>query len=110
MSEQSPHALAVEVQSAFEAARAGDFGPSSELARHGPAIVPLLRPYLDSPEEASRAQVVALLGVVGGDEAPGLLAVALTGPSADVRERAALQLYDRFDPAALAKFPVLGEA
>src|SRR5262245_12488792 len=86
------------VRRAFEAVRQGDLGPVSALQQGGPAVVPLLSPYAQDTSEAVRREAVSLLSVLGGEAALPLLVGALADPSADVRERAALALYGRYDP------------
>ena len=103
-------AIAEQVEQAFLAARTDDFGPSSALQQHGRMIAPYLAPYVTDHDEDVRRQVVALLGLMGGEEALPLLATALTDPSPDIRWRAAVALYERDDPVALAAHPDLGAA
>ncbi len=102
--------LASRVEKAFAAARQGDFGPSSDLVSLGPAVVPLLQPYLDDPSEDVRRQAVDLLKAMPGAAAIPLLAKALADPTADIRERASLHLYANYKPEQLSGNASLGAA
>jgi hypothetical protein len=99
-----------QVDKAFEAARKGNFGPSSVLQKQGSVIVPYLAPYLNDSSEDVRGQVVALLKVLGGEDALSLLVKALADASADVRERAARALYENYDPLKISKHTDSGTA
>lgn len=94
-----------EVKQAFDAARRGDFGPSSELVRQGPGLAHDLAPYLDDPDEGIRSQAVTLLREVGGPDALSLLVHAAGDPSREIQERAADALYKNFEPGAVAAHP-----
>lgn len=100
---------AEQVRQAFEAAREGDFGPSSELQSLGREALPHLAPYLDDPDPDIRRQAVALAGLIGGKAAVPLLTRALTLSDPDLQRRAAQALYQG-DPARLAGHAALGEA
>jgi HEAT repeat protein len=106
----SNNELASRVEKAFAAARQGDFGPSSDLVSLGPAVVPLLEPFLGDPSEDVRRQAVDLLKAMPGAAAIPLLAKALADPSEDIRDRASLQLYANYKPEQLAAGTMLGAA
>jgi hypothetical protein len=110
MANQDQHALAQRVEAAFQAARAGDFGPSSKLQDAGEAVVPLLKPFVTDANEAIRRQAVDLAGVLDGEAALPLLATALTDSSADIRQRAAGHLYEHQDPVRVAGHTELAQA
>src|SRR5262249_29659401 len=93
--------IADRVKRAFEIARNGDFGPSSDLKEFGQAIVPHLAPYIKDPNEDIRRQVIALLKLTGSEAALPLLAMALVDSVEDIQKRAALVLYERYDPAVI---------
>jgi HEAT repeat protein len=90
------------VRSAFQAVRDGDLGPVSALQQAGPAVVPLLAPFVADPSEDVRREAVSLLAVVDGGGALPALARALDDPSAEVRDRAALAIYQGYPPDQLA--------
>lgn len=94
--------LSERVRAAFQAVRDGDLGPASALQKAGPAVVPLLPPFLADPSEDVRRESVSLLAVVGGTAALPLLARALDDPSPEVRDRAALAIYQGYPPDQLA--------
>lgn len=102
--------IAVQVNAAFTAARKGDYEPVSQLGEQGAKIIPYLQPYLQDEDEMVRLQAVALLTTSDDPTAIPLLALALRDPSQDLRARAALALYERYDPLQLAERPTLGEA
>ena len=102
--------LEAQVRQAFDAVRKSDLSQVSELEKSGAAVVALLGPYLDDAHEAVRREAVALLATVGGDESLELLAKALADRSADVRERAATALYEKYDVATLAENAAVGRA
>lgn len=86
---------------ALAAARVGDMGPSADLARLGPSVVPHLAPFLSDPSEDVRTQGVAVLREIGGASAVPLLVAALGDASLEVRERSASALWDRCEPGAV---------
>jgi HEAT repeat protein len=89
---------AAQVTKAFDAVRGGDLSQLSGLEKLGPPLVPALAAYVSDADESVRREAVALLSVVAGDAAIGLLAIAMNDSSPEVAERAASALYDRFDP------------
>ncbi|MGB2822643.1 MAG: HEAT repeat domain-containing protein [Phycisphaerae bacterium] len=91
------------VEKAFEAARDGNMGPVAELHELGEAVVGFLGKYLKDPDANIRREAVALLRAVGGKAALPLLARALGDPLVEIQERAAMALYERYDPETLAK-------
>ena len=101
----APVPVRTRVDQAFEAARRGDFGPSSDLARLGGTAVPFIAPYAKDGSEEVRRQAVVLLGLSGDPQALAPLAGALQDGSAEVRERAVTALYDRFPPQKVAAEP-----
>lgn len=98
------------VEAAFDAARSGDFGPSSALAEFGEAVVPLLGPYVADRDEEVRRQAVALLAAIDGEAAIAQLALALSDVSADIARRASVALYENYAPDRLAARPELAAA
>jgi HEAT repeat protein len=98
------------VNQAFAALRRGDATASAELPTLGPAVLPAVARYLDDPSEDVRRQVVAISAAVKGDAAVSLLLKALGDTSSDIRERAALGLYDGVSPAAFAGHKEAGPA
>lgn len=99
-----------QVNAAFAAALEGDYEPVSQLSEQGADIIPHLRPYLRDENEMVRLQAVALLTPFDDPAAIPLLTQALSDPLQDIRARAALALYERYDPLQLAERPELGEA
>ena len=102
--------ISSQVNTAFAAARKGDYEPVSQLGEQGAKIIPYLQPYLRDEDEMVRLQAVALLTASDDPAAIPLLALALSDPLQDIRARAALALYERHDPLQLAERPELGEA
>lgn len=98
--EQNPAtgAVAEQVAKAFAAVKRGDLSQLSSLEKLGSSAVPALAPLVADPDENVRREAVALLAVVGGESAVPPLSRALSDSSTDVAERAALALYERFDP------------
>lgn len=103
-------ALYEQVQEAFNACRAGDFGPSSALAEAGEPVVMFMAQYVVDADENVREQAVAVLKAVGGENAAPLLLRALTDEVAGIRERAAHALFTGHDPVAVAALPDAGDA
>jgi HEAT repeat protein len=93
---------AAQVSKAFDAARGGDLSQLSGLEKLGPPLAPALAAYVSDADESVRREAVALLSVVRGDTAIGLLAKAINDSSPEVAERAANALYERFDPDRVA--------
>ena len=94
--------IAQRVDRAFQAARAGNMGPVAELHELGEPVVGSLGKYVEDPDPNIRRETVALLRAVGGKAALGLLARALGDPLVEIQERAAMALYERYDPRTLA--------
>ncbi|MEA3640816.1 MAG: hypothetical protein VBE63_12845 [Lamprobacter sp.] len=90
------------VEQAFSAVERGDFGPVSDLAQRGEAIVNAVQPYLSSPQEVLRREALALLSTLGGTRACNALVSALADPSADIRSRAGFALMAHCDLGAIA--------
>lgn len=101
---------ALRVQKAFDAVRTKDLSQVSDLQQKGPAIVPMLSPYLADKDESVRREAVSLLAGFAGESSLPLLAKALDDPAADIQERAATALYEKYDPATLAELADLGPA
>src|SRR5262245_57544449 len=102
--------LVIRIQEAFEAVRAGDLGPVSELQSVREDLAPLLSLYLQDRNEDVRREAISLLALEGGPSALPLLTRALADPNPELQERAALALYEQYDPAQLAAYSPLGEA
>lgn len=56
--------------------------------------VPSLARLLDNPSALLRGEAIGVLGIIGGDEATGLVRAMLDDPSPQVREMAELVLAD----------------
>jgi HEAT repeat protein len=102
--------IAHQVNTAFAAARTGDYETVSQLGEQGASIIPHLQPYLRDENEMVRLQAVALLTTFDDPAAIPLLTQALGDPLQDIRARAALALYERHDPLRLAEQAKVGEA
>ena len=102
--------IAHQVNTAFAAARTGDYEPVSQLGEQGASIIPHLQPYLRDENEMVRLQAVALLTTFDDPAVIPLLTQALGDPLQDIRARAALALYERHDPLRLAEQAKVGEA
>ncbi|MBI3408958.1 MAG: HEAT repeat domain-containing protein [Planctomycetes bacterium] len=102
--------LATHVKQALDAVRAGDLGPVSDLQSVTEDLTPLLAPYLRDRNEDVRREVVLLIAMEGGPAALPLLTRALADPNPEIQERAALALYEQYEPSQLATEPALGEA
>lgn len=102
--------LAARVDQAFDRVRAGDFEQVSQLADAGSAVIPHLEPYVRDDNEMLRLQAVSLLTTFDDPRALPLLKLALADPLQDIRARAALALYERFDPQQLARDADMGKA
>jgi HEAT repeat protein len=101
---------ALRVRKAFDAVRTKDLSQVSDLQQRGPAVVPMLAPYLDDKDESVRREAVSLLAGFAGEASLPLLTKALGDSAADVQERAATALYEKYDPATLAEQADLGHA
>jgi HEAT repeat protein len=99
-----------QVAKAFAAVKSGDLSQLSSLEKLGPAAVPALVPLVADANEDVRREAVALLALVGGEAAVTPLARALSDSSTEVSERAALALYERFDPDQVAANPEAAKA
>lgn len=97
----SQSTLTEQVREAFAAVRHGDLGPVSALQDAGPALAPLLKPYLADASEAVRREALSLLTVVRGPDALPLLAAALTDDSPEIRERVSRALYEGYSPTQI---------
>lgn len=93
---------------AFEAAKAGDYGPLSGLPTPSSAAVPAIADRLSDDSEIVRREAVTLLGLIKGPAAAPALASALADPVDDVATRAAVALY-RLGPEAIEADPSVGE-
>lgn len=102
--------LDTRVAQAFERARAGDFEQVSQLANAGAGVIPHLQAYVGDGDEMLRLQAVSLLATFDDARALPLLKQALADPLQDIRARAALALYEHFDPPQLAKDESFGKA
>lgn len=102
--------LAERVRQAFDAVREGDLGPVSRLQEAGTLLLPFLASYLSDGNEDVRREAISLTTVVGSAAAVPLLARVLTDPVAELRERAALAIYEKFEPRAIATNDALGKA
>jgi len=103
-----PERTAQRVEKAFEAARAGNMGPVAELHELGEAVVAPLGKYLEDADPNIRREAVALLRALGGKAALPLLLRALGDPLVEVQERAAMALYERYEPQTLAASSEVG--
>lgn len=110
MNEQPASGIADQTKVAFEHVRRGDLGPVSSLQTSGAAVIPFVAPYLQDTFEDVRREAVSLLGVIGTKAALPLLARALEDRSADIQDRAASALYERFTPDELAGNAAIGDA
>jgi len=93
---------------AFEAAKAGDYGPLSALPTPSSDAVPAIAVALSDDSEIVRREAVTLLGLINEPAAAPALARALSDPVDDVATRAAAALY-RFGPVAIEADPSVGE-
>jgi HEAT repeat protein len=93
---------------AFEAAKAGDYGPISALPAPSAADVPAIERALSDESEVVRREAVTLLGRANDPAAAPALAGALADPVDDIATRAAAALY-RLGPEALDADPAVGE-
>ncbi|MFO1372586.1 MAG: HEAT repeat domain-containing protein [Candidatus Competibacteraceae bacterium] len=103
--------IAAHVNTAFAAARMGNYALISQLGeQQGAQVIPYLAPYLRDADERVRLQAVALLTTFTDPRAVPLLGLALADSQQDMRRRAALALYERYDPIQLAARPEIGDA
>jgi HEAT repeat protein len=93
---------------AFEAVKAGDFGPLAALPVPTAAAIAAIERGLSDGSEAVRRESVTLLSLLRDPRAAPALAKALDDPSADVAWRAAAALYV-LGPDAIAGDPSVGE-
>lgn len=78
---------------AFEAVKAGDYGPLSALKTPSTAIIPAIARALSDDSEVVRREAVTLLGLTNDPAAAPALSLALMDPVDDVATRAAAALY-----------------
>lgn len=93
---------------AFEAAKAGDYGPLSALPTPSSAAIPVIERALSDDSEVVRREAVTLLGLANDAAAAPALARALLDPVDDVATRAAAALY-RLGPDAIEADASVGE-
>ncbi len=105
-----PQDLAARVRKTFDDVRHRDLSGLSDLQTAGSAIVPFLALFLSDPDEVVRREAVSLLCVVAGKEALPLIILALNDSSAEIRDRAAMGLYERYERSAIADHESLGNA
>jgi HEAT repeat protein len=102
--------IATQVNAAFTAARQENYELISQLAEQGPRVIPWLKPWLQNENEMLRLQALELLTAAADSAAIPLLTLALRDSAQDLRARAALALYEQYDPLQLAERPDIGEA
>jgi hypothetical protein len=90
--------MAAQIAQAFAEVQQGNLAAMTDVEKMGAAAVPLVANYLANPDEAVRREAVSLLGVVAGKSALAPLTDALVDQAAEIRERAAVALYQRYDP------------
>ena len=93
---------------AFDAAKAGDYGPLAALPEPTAAAIPAIERGLSDDSEVVRRESVTLLSLIRDPRAAPALAKALDDASADVASRAAAALYE-LGPDAIAADPSVGE-
>lgn len=95
------------VRLAFESVRDNDLTGVTQLQTEGAPLVLLLTNYLSDKDDAVRREAVSLLSCVAGPAALPLLITALNDSAAEIRERAARALYEKYDVPTLVAEPGL---